>query len=134
MPVPARCTRHPDTARTTTSSAAATSCEVYNPVGGDGCFLPDTELFAGEHVFTANAHVIEVLKGKGTLVHEEMLRHSYPHCWRHKTPIIFRATPQWFISMEQSDLRMAALAAIRAGALVAGVGQGAHRGHGGQPA
>ncbi len=86
--------------------------EVYNPVGSNGCFLPDTELFAGEHVFAANSHVIEVLKGKGTLVHEEMLRHSYPHCWRHKTPIIFRATPQWFISMEQGDLRMAALAAI----------------------
>jgi isoleucyl-tRNA synthetase len=86
--------------------------EVYNPVGGNGCFLPDTELFAGEHVFAANAHVIEVLKGKGALLHEEMLRHSYPHCWRHKTPIIFRATPQWFISMEQGGLRKTALAAI----------------------
>ena len=83
--------------------------EVYNPVGGDGCFLPDTELFAGEHVFAANDHVIEILKGKGALVHEEMLQHSYPHCWRHKTPIIFRATPQWFISMDQNGLRKAAL-------------------------
>ena len=87
--------------------------DVYNPVGGNGCFLPDTELFAGEHVFAANDHVIEVLKGKGALVHEEMLRHSYPHCWRHKTPIIFRATPQWFISMDQNGLREAAMAAIR---------------------
>ena len=86
--------------------------EVYNPVGSNGCFLPDTELFAGEHVFAANAHVIEVLKSKGALLHEEILRHSYPHCWRHKTPIIFRATPQWFISMEQGGLRKAALAAI----------------------
>jgi len=86
--------------------------EVYNPVGSNGCFLPDTELFAGEHVFAANAHVIEVLKGRGALVHEEMLRHSYPHCWRHKTPIIFRATPQWFISMEQGGLRKMALEAI----------------------
>ena len=86
---------------------------VDNPVDSRGCFLPDTELFAGEHVFKANDHVIEVLKGKGTLVHEEMLNHSYPHCWRHKTPIIFRATPQWFIGMEQQGLRTAALAAIK---------------------
>ncbi len=87
--------------------------DVYNPVGSNGCFLPDTELFAGEHVFAANDHVIEVLKGRGALVREEMLRHSYPHCWRHKTPIIFRATPQWFISMDQNGLREAAMAAIR---------------------
>jgi isoleucyl-tRNA synthetase len=87
--------------------------DVYNPVGSNGCFLPDTELFAGEHVFAANDHVIEVLKARGALVHEEMLRHSYPHCWRHKTPIIFRATPQWFISMDQKGLREAAMAAIR---------------------
>jgi isoleucyl-tRNA synthetase len=86
---------------------------VDNPVDSHGCFLPDTELFAGEHVLKANAHVIEVLKGKGTLVHEEMLLHSYPHCWRHKTPIIFRATPQWFISMDQQGLRSAALDAIK---------------------
>ncbi|MEN8108379.1 MAG: isoleucine--tRNA ligase [Pseudomonadota bacterium] len=86
---------------------------VDNPVGNDGRFLPDTELFAGEHVFAANNRVIEVLKGKGALVHEEMLRHSYPHCWRHKTPIIFRATPQWFISMERHGLRTAAMDEIR---------------------
>jgi isoleucyl-tRNA synthetase len=54
-----------------------------------------------------------VLKARGALVHEEKLRHSYPHCWRHKTPIIFRATPQWFISMEQNHLRTAALSEIR---------------------
>ena len=108
--------------------------EVYNPVGGNGCFLPDTELFAGEHVFAANAHVIEVLKSKGALLHEEILRHSYPHCWRHKTPIIFRATPQWFISMEQGGLREDGARGHRPGALVAGLGQGAHRGHGRGPA
>jgi isoleucyl-tRNA synthetase len=86
---------------------------VDNPVGNDGRFLPDTELFAGEHVFAANSKVIEILKARGTLVHEEMLRHSYPHCWRHKTPIIFRATPQWFISMEQQGLRKAAMDEIQ---------------------
>ena len=86
---------------------------VDNPVGGDGRFLPDTELFGGQHVFAANASVIEVLKSRGALVHEEKLRHSYPHCWRHKTPIIFRATPQWFISMDHNGLRAAALAGIK---------------------
>jgi isoleucyl-tRNA synthetase len=85
---------------------------VDNPVGANGVFLEDTELFAGKHVFSANDDVIDVLKAKGALVHVEALRHSYPHCWRHKTPIIFRATPQWFISMEQKGLRKAALQAI----------------------
>ncbi|MEJ2554290.1 MAG: isoleucine--tRNA ligase [Gammaproteobacteria bacterium] len=90
-----------------------TESAVDNPVGGDGVFLPGTEFFGGEHVFKANDHVIEVLKAKGALIHEETVHHSYPHCWRHKTPIIFRATPQWFISMGQQGLRDAALAAIR---------------------
>jgi isoleucyl-tRNA synthetase len=83
---------------------------VDNPVGEDGKFLPGTELFAGEHVFKANEHVVEVLKTRGALLHAEALNHSYPHCWRHKTPIIFRATSQWFISMER--LREPALRAI----------------------
>ncbi|MEJ2347280.1 MAG: isoleucine--tRNA ligase [Gammaproteobacteria bacterium] len=85
---------------------------VDNPVGGNGCFLPDTELFAGEHVLGANDHVLEVLKAHGKLVHDESIRHSYPHCWRHKTPIIFRATRQWFISMEQAGLRPKAMEEI----------------------
>ncbi len=79
--------------------------EVVNPVGSDGKFLPDTEHFAGQHVFKANDSVIELLKAKGTLLRVAALHHSYPHCWRHKTPIIFRATPQWFISMQQNGLR-----------------------------
>jgi len=87
--------------------------KVDNPVGGDGKFLPGTELFEGQHVFKANDAVLEVLRNHGKLVHAEALRHSYPHCWRHKTPIIFRATPQWFISMEQNGLRPAAMAAIK---------------------
>jgi isoleucyl-tRNA synthetase len=85
---------------------------VDNPVGGDGCFVAGTKLFAGEHVFSANQKVIEVLKSRGVLVHEERLNHSYPHCWRHKTPIIFRATPQWFISMDLNGLRQSALREI----------------------
>ncbi|MFB3116421.1 MAG: isoleucine--tRNA ligase, partial [Gammaproteobacteria bacterium] len=85
---------------------------VDNPVGGNGCFLPETEIFAGEYVFKANAHVIEVLIEKQMLLHQEQLQHSYPHCWRHKTPIIFRATPQWFISMDDNGLRQKALEEI----------------------
>ena len=85
---------------------------VDNPVGGDGRFLPATPLFAGEKVFDANPHVVEVLREKGALLHHEPFRHSYPHCWRHKTPVIFRATPQWFISMEQAGLRRTALEEI----------------------
>lgn len=78
---------------------------VDNPVGSDGNFLPGTEIFAGENVQKANPHVIEVLKEHGKLFHQDKFNHSYPHCWRHKTPLIFRATPQWFISMDQTGLR-----------------------------
>ncbi|MDG1733503.1 MAG: isoleucine--tRNA ligase [Thalassotalea sp.] len=79
--------------------------EVANPVGANGVYLPDTELFAGQHVFKANDSVVEVLKEHNALMHHHAFEHSYPHCWRHKTPIIFRATPQWFISMDQKGLR-----------------------------
>ena len=85
---------------------------VDNPVGNDGRFVASTPLFAGEKVFDANRHVVEVLQERGALLHHEPFGHSYPHCWRHKTPVIFRATPQWFISMEQAGLRRAALAEI----------------------
>jgi isoleucyl-tRNA synthetase len=86
--------------------------EVDNPVGGDGRFLESTPLFAGEPVFDANAHIIEVLLERGALLKDVPVHHSYPHCWRHKTPVIFRATPQWFISMDQAGLRKGALEAI----------------------
>ncbi len=85
---------------------------VDNPVGANGCFVEGTELFEGEHVFTANEKVIDVLKARGALVQEARLFHSYPCCWRHKTPIIFRATPQWFVGMEQNGLRESALREI----------------------
>jgi len=86
--------------------------EVYNPVGGNGVFLPETEYFAGQHVFKANAAIVELLRERGVLLHSEEYEHSYPHCWRHKTPIIFRATPQWFVGMQQQGLLAAALAAV----------------------
>ena len=83
-----------------------------NPVGNDGCFVAATPFLAGIHVRKADERVIELLKTHDVLLHLASITHSYPHCWRHKTPLIFRATPQWFISMEQKNLRMMALAAI----------------------
>jgi isoleucyl-tRNA synthetase len=78
---------------------------VTNPVGNDGRFLPGTPLVAGLRVDEANPVIIRALAADGRLLHEEPYRHSYPHCWRHKSPVIFRATPQWFISMERAGLR-----------------------------
>jgi isoleucyl-tRNA synthetase len=86
---------------------------VDNPVGSDGCYIASTPLLAGVHVFKANDLVIDLLKEKECLLHAGKVEHSYPHCWRHKIPLIFRATQQWFISMEQNGLREAALQAIR---------------------
>ena len=86
--------------------------EVANPVGANGVYLKDTPIFGGQHVFKANANVVELLKEKGALVHHHAFEHSYPHCWRHKTPIIFRATPQWFISMDKKGLRQDSLKEI----------------------
>jgi isoleucyl-tRNA synthetase len=86
---------------------------VDNPVGSNGVFLPNTELFAGLHVFSANDKVLEVLRERGKLIHHHALLHSYPHCWRHKTPIIFRATPQWFIAMDKQQLRDTALNEVK---------------------
>ncbi|MBQ4845803.1 isoleucine--tRNA ligase [Pseudoalteromonas sp. MMG005] len=91
------------------SAGLAYGLEVANPVGANGVYFPDTPLFGGQHVFKANASVIEVLSEKGALMHHHALQHSYPHCWRHKTPIIFRATPQWFVSMDQANLRQDSL-------------------------
>ncbi|WP_019615568.1 isoleucine--tRNA ligase [Psychromonas ossibalaenae] len=87
--------------------------EVANPVGDNGVFREDTEFFAGLHVFKANDRVVEVLQEHNALLCHKPLLHSYPHCWRHKTPIIFRATPQWFISMDQKGLRDSALGEIK---------------------
>ena len=87
--------------------------EVYNPVGDNGVYKDDTPLFAGQHVFKANEPIVDKLREVGNLMHAESYNHSYPHCWRHKTPIIFRATPQWFISMDKQGLRAGALEQIK---------------------
>ena len=84
-----------------------------HPVGSDGCYVDGTEFFAGIHVNKANDVVIEKLKEKNALLHYSKLEHSYPHCWRHKSPLIFRATPQWFISMDKNHLKERALEAIK---------------------
>jgi isoleucyl-tRNA synthetase len=87
--------------------------EVYNPVGGNGVFIADTPLFAGKHVNKVNPEIIELMQENHVLLNHAKMQHSYPCCWRHKTPIIFRATPQWFISMDQAGLRDAANKAIK---------------------
>ncbi|GAA3587597.1 isoleucine--tRNA ligase [Gibbsiella greigii] len=88
--------------------------EVANPVGPNGCYLPGTyPSLDGKFVFKANDLVVELLREKGALLHVEKLLHSYPCCWRHKTPVIFRATPQWFISMDQKGLRKQSLEEIK---------------------
>lgn len=86
--------------------------DVYAPVDDDGRFTRDVEYFAGMHVFEANRDVIRKLEEVGALIAESGIEHTYPHCWRCKSPIIFRATEQWFISMEQGDLRKKALQEI----------------------
>lgn len=80
---------------------------LINPVKANGCFNEEVALFAGLHVLKANAQVLETLTDKSVLLAHESIRHSYPHCWRHKSPMIFLATPQWFISMDKSNLRQA---------------------------
>jgi isoleucyl-tRNA synthetase len=82
---------------------------VVNPVGGDGRFLPGTPHVEGLKVEEGGARLVELMSDGGALLAHAPYRHSYPHCWRHKTPVIFRATPQWFISMEQAGLRAGAL-------------------------
>jgi isoleucyl-tRNA synthetase len=85
----------------------------FNPVGGNGVYLPGTPIFEGQFIWKANDAIVELLTERGVLLAHSALQHSYPHCWRHKTPVAFRATPQWFIGMEQAGLRRDALAAIK---------------------
>ncbi|HEX7027556.1 MAG TPA: isoleucine--tRNA ligase [Gammaproteobacteria bacterium] len=85
---------------------------VDNPVGPGGLFVAGTPLLEGMHVNKANNFLIELMRENGTLLAVGKLEHSYPHCWRHKTPLIFRATPQWFIGMDVNGLREQASQAI----------------------
>ena len=87
--------------------------EIYSPMDDEGRFLESVPFFAGLNVFEANPKVIEKLREVGNLMVEAKLTHSYPHCWRCKKPVIFRATTQWFILMEADKLRQKALDAIK---------------------
>jgi isoleucyl-tRNA synthetase len=86
--------------------------EVPQTVGADGTFHDHVPLFAGVHVYKADGPVAKALEQAGALLHRGKLVHSYPHSWRSKAPLIFRTTPQWFISMETNGLRKTALKAI----------------------
>ncbi|OZG71469.1 isoleucine--tRNA ligase [Hahella sp. CCB-MM4] len=87
--------------------------ETINPLDDKGIYRDTVELFAGEHVYKVDDHIIDVLKEKGHLLSHGKLTHSYAHCWRTKTPLIYRATPQWFISMEKAGLKEKALEEIK---------------------
>ena len=95
-------------------AGVAFGLEVPQTVDGDGLFFDAVPLFAGQHVFKANEGIADTLEGAGALLARGRITHSYPHSWRSKAPLIFRNTPQWFISMETNDLREKALAAIDA--------------------
>jgi isoleucyl-tRNA synthetase len=84
-----------------------------NLVQADGTYTDAAGEFAGVHVYKADGPVCEALEREGTLVHLKRFQHSYPHCWRTKTPLIYRATPQWFVSMEAKQLKAQALDAIK---------------------
>lgn len=86
--------------------------EILAPVDDAGRFTDAVPEFAGQHVFKANPAIVERLKANGRLLGHGSLTHSYPHCWRCKNPVIFRATEQWFVSMEINDLRREALGEI----------------------
>ncbi len=86
---------------------------LLDSVNDHGVFREHVELFAGEHVMKVDKHMIEELESRGRLIRHEKYQHSYPFCWRTKTPIIYRATPQWFISMENKSLRKDTLDEIK---------------------
>ena len=99
--------------------AARAGLEVINPVGDDGRFRPGVEFFAGQAVRTAEDGIIALLAERGALLAHTSIEHSYPHCWRHHTPIIFRATPQWFIGMDRGGAGGATVREIAARAVAA---------------
>ncbi len=86
---------------------------ILSPVDSRGRFTDEVELFTGKNVFDANPEIVKVLRDKGLLLKEGVISHSYPHCWRCKRPVIFRATDQWFISVEHNKLRERSLNFIR---------------------
>ncbi len=94
-------------------TGVAYGIDIYTPVDDEGKFTPDVARYAGIDVFTANPHITADMKRDGSLLEETTVTHSYPHCWRCKNPVIFRATEQWFISMDKDGFRDKAREAIR---------------------
>ena len=91
----------------------AYSIDIYTPVDDEGRFTADVKKYAGMNVFKANKLINDDMRKDGTLLKEGEIVHSYPHCWRCKNPVIFRATSQWFISMDKNGLREKALEEIK---------------------
>ncbi len=87
--------------------------EIYSPVGPGGKFDETTGKYEGKKIFAANQEIIEDLVANDRLVYTEEIEHSYPHCWRCKKPVIYRATEQWFISIDTAELRVKALREIK---------------------
>ncbi len=77
--------------------------DILNPVQGNGAYAKDFALFGGENIWKAVPHIIDTLDKAGRLFTTENITHSYPHCWRHKTPVIYRAAAQWFIRMDEGE-------------------------------
>ena len=107
--------------------------DIYSPLDDGGRFLPEVGFFAGQFVFEANEPVKEKLREAGSLKGEETITHSYPHCWRCKRPVIFRATEQWFLSMETNELTKKGPGRDRPGDLDAGLGSEPDLQHDGKP-
>ena len=97
-----------------------TNDEILNPVMGNGQYVSSLPLFGGMNIWKAQPEIVQAIDAAGALFHSENFKHSYPHCWRHKTPTVFRATAQWFVGMDlkakgcEKSLRELALAAIDA--------------------
>lgn len=87
--------------------------DIYAPVGPTGLFDDTVGNYAGKEIFSSNKLIVEDLRDNERLIYDDYVKHSYPHCWRCKNPIIFRATEQWFISMDTADLRSRALNEIK---------------------
>ena len=87
--------------------------EIYAPVNEKGSFIPDIEYFGGMNVFKANPAITDFMANNGTLLHAHKLTHTYPHCWRCKQPIIFRATEQWFLGVDKHNLRQQVIDVIQ---------------------
>lgn len=94
------------------AACSAAGIPIENPVGADGRYFDDTPVVGGLHLRKSEKPILEDLEKSSSLLHREPMKHSYPHCWRHKTPLVTLATPQWFISMDAAGFREEAIRLI----------------------